>query len=462
MNILLNKRINESFPDQTILPAKSVLKDVLKLSLPAAVEAFLVCLTGLVDTIMVGSISTSSISAVSVTQQPYLISIMLIMGLSAGITAMIARRCGEKDGESAKKTLRQSIIITVIGSLFTMILLIAVARPLLKVSGTGNDLINDATKYLQIVLAGLVFISIRIIICSAFRASGHTRIPLMLNILANVVNIFFNYCLIQGKLGFPRMEVVGAAIATTIGNFVAFVISVILIFKMKSFVKLSLKDSWRIDKIECKKILKVSSGAFIEQTFMRLGFYILAIIINFLGTEAIAANAVVSGVLSLSFSLTDGFAIGTAALVGKSLGEKREKMAFAYGRMAVCVSFVVGCLMIGMIILFRTQLTDLFSRESGFVDSTTTILMLSSFVIFPQSMQWVTTNILRGAGDIKFTTMTAIISIVIMRPILSLFLCYGLSLGVLGSWLGMFIDQSFRFIVNNHRVSHLKWMKIKV
>jgi Na+-driven multidrug efflux pump len=90
------------------------------------------------------------------------------------------------------------------------------------------------------------------------------------------------------------------------------------------------------------------------------------------------------------------------------------------------------------------------------------LLIYSSFVMLPQSIQWVTTGILRGAGDIKYTARNSMISVTLVRPFFAYILCYPLGLGILGSWIGMLIDQSLRTVLNNHRFTRLKWMKIEV
>ena len=212
--------------------------------------------------------------------------------------------------------------MSLIASLVLMCLFIAIAEPFLIITGAEVETLPISVRYLRIVLLSLPFNYIRLTICAAFRASGNTKVSLITNVSANLVNLFLNYCLIMGNLGFPRLEADGAAIATSIGNFVAFVITILILRFKKSFIQTKLSDNWKMDKETVKSIVNVSSNASVEQLFMRLGFYILAVMINNLGTEAVAINAIVQGTISLAFSVTDGFAIGASALVGKSLGEK--------------------------------------------------------------------------------------------------------------------------------------------
>ena len=189
--------------------------------------------------------------------------------------------------------------------------------------------------------------------------------------------------------------------------------------------------------------------------------------INNLGTEAVAINAIVQGTISLAFSVTDGFAIGASALVGRSLGEKDVPLAFAYGRLSQITSFILGSAMITLIIIFRHEVVSLFASEEDktsivVMEKAAQVLIFAVFAIVPQSLQWVTTNCLRGAGDVKFTARTAVFSVAIVRPLFTFICCYIFTFGVLGAWIGTFIDQTIRLSINNSRFVKLKWSKIKV
>lgn len=462
MNLLLNKKIKEKTNNEQIESFWILLKKLLKLSIPAALETFLVSLIGLIDTMMVGGCGTEALASVSLCQQPVFITMALSFGLNAGITAIVARRFGENDQNDARKTIKQAIILSVICGASMTLLSILLARPFLFLTGAKDDTIDNAVIYFRIVCSSLIFNYVRLSICAGLRAEGSTKITLITNIVANGVNVCLNYCLIGGNFGFPALGVMGAAIATAIGNTTAFVIAILVLRYRKGFLKIVKHDNWHFDKVNTKNIITVSTPAFIEQLFMRFGFYIIAVIVNNLGTETVAMNAIISGIISLAFSITDGFSIGAASLVGSSLGEKKKASAFAYARISQLLSFILGLFMITMILIFREPVSRLFSNEQNIIDGASGVLKFAVFVIFPQSLQWVTTGALRGAGDVKFTARTSMISVAIIRPVLSFLLCYPIGLGLLGSWIGMFLDQTIRFIINNIRLTNLKWMDISV
>lgn len=462
MNLLVSSKLRRT--DQSIkIPKFSVLlRNTLKISLPAALETFFIGLIGMADTIMVGRFSDKALAAVAICQQPVMITLAASVGINAGIIAIVSRRKGENKQKEANHSLRQALIISSIISAVMTILALVFARPLLVFAGAKSDTIDYAMSYFKIVSLGLFFNYIRLAICSAQRAIGQTNITLATNVTANLINILFNYLLINGNFGFPRLGVTGAAIATVGGNFIAFVIAIFSIYHRKGFLSIHITDNWKVDVDSWKHIFTISSGAFIEQLFMRIGFFMIAKIVNDLGTEATAINAIISTIMGISFNITDGFSIGASALVGHSLGEKDKAKAFAYGRLSQLLSIFLASIMMITTITFRKELAYAFTTEKYLVDEAARLLLYTCIIMLPQSIQWVTTGVLRGAGDTRYTARSALISIVIVRPIFSYLLVNALSFGIIGSWASMLIDQSLRMILNNVRFVNLKWMHIEV
>ncbi|MFA5543875.1 MAG: MATE family efflux transporter [Bacilli bacterium] len=460
MNILKSKRIDYS--NATLPKTSKLFSNALRISLPAAMETFFIGLIGMVDTIMVGRFSDKALAAIAISQQPVMITLAASMGINAGIIAIISRRKGENKKAEANHTLRQSLILSSIVSIIITVLALTFSKPLLQFAGAKSDTIDLAQNYFNIVSLGLIFNYLRLSITSAQRSIGNTHITLITNVIANLVNIVLNYLLITGNFGFPRLGVAGAAIATVIGNMVALMISVISIYNRKGFLSIKITDDWKPDVEAYKHIFEVAKGAFIEQLFMRIGFFIIAKIVNDLGTNEAATNAIISTVMGISFNITDGFAIGASTLVGNSLGEKNEAKAFAYGRISQILAVFIALIMMSVTIVFRIPLANLFTTEKHIVSEAGKLLLYTSIIMLPQSIQWVTTGVLRGSGDTKYTARSSLISIVFVRPVIAYVLCYPIGLGLIGSWMGMFVDQNLRLILNNKRFTSLKWMEIKV
>ena len=183
--------------------------------------------------------------------------------------------------------------------------------------------LDDAMIYLRIIMFSIPFQSLNLTINAAQRGCGKTKISMWTNIISNVVNITFNYLLINGIGIFPRLEVAGAAIATTMGACTAFLVSIATLFRKNNYLSFYHKSTWLLKKYILSPILKVSSSAFVEQVFMRIGFLLYAAIIARLGTTEYATHLICMNILSLSFAFGDGLSIAASALVGQNLGAKK-------------------------------------------------------------------------------------------------------------------------------------------
>ncbi|MDF2636740.1 MAG: hypothetical protein K0R78_3614, partial [Pelosinus sp.] len=252
------------------LPAsKTAYKNFYKIAWPSALEAFLVGLIGAVDTMMVGTLGKGAIAAVGITNQPKFVLLAIIFSLNTGITAVTARRKGQGDQEGANNTIRTGILISIVGSILMAFLGYVFARPILLFSGADSSYLPDAITYFRVLMLSIPFQALNLTINAAQRGCGKTKISMSTNITSNVVNIIFNFLLINGIGMFPRLEVKGAAIATAMGAFVAFSISLATLFKKSGYLNFHIRAGWAIQKRVLNPIVKVSSSAFVEQVFLR-------------------------------------------------------------------------------------------------------------------------------------------------------------------------------------------------
>ena len=310
------------------LPSTSfAYKKAMKMAWPSMVESVLTSLIGSIDMMMVGTLGTAAISAVGLTTQPRFILLAIIFALNAGVTAVVARRKGENNQEAAIRTMKQAVIICALASITMATLGYTFARQFMTFAGAKSDTIDLAQSYFKVLCLGIPFNALSMTINASQRGSGNTIISMTTNVTANIVNVCFNYLLIGGNFGFPRLGVVGAALASDIGFIVSFFMSLRSVLKKNSFVNLFYKTSWKFDSFTIHSIYLVTSSAFIEQIFFRIGFFINARIVAELGTIAFATYQIGMQVVNLSFTFADGLSVAGSALVGQSLGQKRRDLA---------------------------------------------------------------------------------------------------------------------------------------
>lgn len=446
----------------TLPTTREVYKNSFNMSWPCAFEAVLVSLVGSIDIMMVGGLGAEAIAAVGLTNQPKFVLLAMIFSLNVGVTAIVARRKGAEDFKGANSCLKQSIILSFIISLIMAISGYIFANEIMLFAGAGEDVINDSVAYYKILMVSIVFTSLSLTINAAQRGVGNTKISMRTNVVANIVNLIFNYFLINGVWIFPRLEVRGAALATTLGSIVSFLMSVFSVYYNTRVLDLRGRGNWKFDKATMKAFLSISGSSVVEQVFMRIGFFSFAIIVAALGTIAFATHQICMNVINLSFCFGDGLSAAAASLVGQNLGAKRPDKAKIYGKTGQRMAFIVSTVLFFLFILARKQIIMLFNSEEHIVSLGGTIMIIIAFTTHAQTSQTVYNGCLRGAGDTKFVALISFISIALIRPALAWVLCFPANLGLKGAWIALFADQTMRYILGKKRFDSGKWTKIKI
>ncbi len=468
MNSLIERIYSNKYmvkPEQIVgeIPTdKEIYKNAIEMSWPSALEAVLVQLIASADLIMVGGLGAAAISAVGITTQPKFILLAIIFSLNVGVTAVVARRKGEGDREEANKALRQSIVISFALSLLLSVLGIVFARPLILFAGAQSDVVDAAVIYFKIICVGNFFTSLSLTINAAQRGVGNTKISMKTNVAANLVNLAINYLLIGGNFGFPALGVTGAAIATAIGNFVGFLLSLKSITKANGFLEIKRGQNWEPDKYTLTSILNISGSAFVEQVFMRIGFFTTNKLVASLGTVEFATHQICMNIISISFAFGDGLGISASALVGQNLGAKRADIATIYGRTLQRIAVTVGLLFSLVFILAGKSIIGLYTNEQAVIEAGAAIMIIIACFAPVNTSNVVISGSLRGSGDTKFVAYTSFVSIGIVRPGATWLFCYPLGLGLIGAWFAFGTDQLLRFVINYARFLKGEWTKIKI
>lgn len=447
----------------------------IRLAVPSVCEMVLISLINMMDTVMVSGIGTDAVAAVGLVGQPRMIMLSMFFALNVGITAVVARRRGEKRQDAANATVRTAIVICIALSALLMALLIPLATPLMRFAGAeAGRTLEDATEYFIIMGIALPFQALSMALCAAQRGVGNTKLTMEVNITSNLVNILFNYLLINGIGPFPRLGVRGAAIATAIGLFVGFILSLTAMLRGSAggFLHISRRDSWKPDGEAGKALFKVASSAMVEQLAMRVGFFSYAKIVASLGTDAFAAHQICMQFMNLSFSCADGLGVAGTSLVGRMLGAKRPDMAHIYGTLAQRFSLMISLVLAACCILLRGPLVSMFINRDASQDvrvMAETIMVVLGLVQPLQMLSVVAAGALRGAGDVRYTARVMLITVTLIRPILALTGVYvaGTLMGrsdiaLTAAWCATLCDMSVRMVLMLRRYKSGEWHKIKV
>ena len=336
------------------------------------------------------------------------------------------------------------------------------ADPLMKLAGSNSDTHESAVTYFQIIMGGTFFNVISLVINAAQRGSGNTRIAMTTNVTSSIVNVLFNYLLIGGNLGFPKLGVAGAAIATVLGTVVACGMSVFSLFHKNSYLSYAWmsKMHFRPRMESCKKIMKLGSNMFVENIAMRVGFLATALLAARLGTDAFAAHNVGMNVLGLGFSFADGMQVAAVALTGQSLGAGKKEQARKYGSICQHIGFGISVALSVILLAGGRWFYSLYFREEHIISMGLLICRFITVIVILQISQIIYGGCLRAGGDVRYTLVASLVSVTLIRTIVTLVFTLVVPLGLTGIWLGIFSDQMTRFLFMFFRFRQGKWVDI--
>ncbi len=441
---------------------REIIRDTLTVAWPSVLESFFVNLAGVVDTIMVGTLGSYAIAAVGLTTQPKMLGLAIFLSLNVAVSAIVARRKGAGDRESANRVVRMALLLTVVLTALTSVLFVAFASPIIQLVGSQADTHEYAVEYFQIIMGCQGFSTISLVLNAAQRGAGNTRIAMITNLISNGVNVVFNYLLIGGNFGFPALGVRGAAIATVLGTVCACVLSIMSVLRRDSFVNLRSVKGWIADKVSLKSMGNVWSSSLVEQVCLRIGFLLFSMTVAHLGTIELAAHQIGMNMMSMSFSFGDGLSVASVTLIGQSLGRQRPDMAKVYGNVCQKIGLICACVMGVVYFFFGGDIFLLYTTDPVILDYGAMIMRILSIILFMQIEQVTLFGCLRGAGDTKFTALVSLFSVTLIRPGVSWLLCYPVGLGLMGAWLGTAADQFVRFFLTFLRFRKGSWMKLKL
>lgn len=443
---------------------KENIRITLNMAWPSIIESFFVAFAGLVDSLMVSSLGSYAVAAVGLTTQPKFMGLSLFFAVNVAVSALVARRRGEKNQKEANRIVSTVLVFIIAAAVVLSILLVALAGPVIRLCGSNAETHESAVAYFRIIMGGMIFNCVQMGVNAAQRGAGNTRITMRTNVTSNTVNILFNYLLINGRFGFPALGIQGAALATVLGTVVACVMSLLSIRNPEGFISMPYIIRNRIKPALGSFLLLVRVGysVFFEQLLMRVGFMLTAIMAADQGTGAMAAHQVGMNIMGLSFSFGDGLQAAAVALIGRSLGAGDERLAKEYG--SICRFFgILISVCLAVIYLFGARpLMGLFFEEEAIISVGVGIMRVIIFVVIFQISQVVYMGCLRGAGDTFYTAVASTISVTVIRTAVSYLGGYVLGFGIIGIWLGVLGDQVSRFLFASVRFRAGKWTKIKI
>lgn len=439
-------------------------KTAFQMAWPSVLESFFISLAAMIDTMMVGGLGSYAIAAVGLTTQPKLIGLTIFFGINIAVSSLVARRRGQEDKRGANEVFLTAIILTIAFCILITFLMVYFAEDLMRLSGSNMETHQASVDYFRIIMGGLIFNVIAMVINAAQRGSGNTRIAFITNLTSSIVNIIFNYLLIGGKFGFPALGVKGAALATVLGTVVAMIMSIRSLYNPDSLIQIKymLERKIRMSIDTIKSIFNLGSTMVVENLAMRVGFVATAVTAAGLGTNAFAIHNAGMNILSLGFSFGDGMQVAAVALAGRALGRKDKKEAITLGNICQRIGLIMSLFLSLFLLFFGKNIMGLYFNDSHIITEALTVNHFVMVIVLLQISQIIYGGCLRAGGDVRYTLLVGIISVTLIRSLVTIILVNVFHLGLIGIWIGIFADQFSRFVLLRHRFRQETWTEIEI
>ena len=418
----------------------------------------------LVDNIMVGQLGSAELAAVSLGNSFIFIAMSLGIGFSTAITPLIAEADSEKNFKKGKSSFKHGLFLCTVLSL-ALFGLILLAKPLMYLMKQPEEVVVLAMPYLDLVAFSLI----PLIIFQGFKQFSDglslTKYPMYATILANVVNVALNYVLIFGKLGFPQMGIVGAAIGTLVSRIIMlFFLWYLLKNKEKSKAYVTNIKLFVLNNSMIKKILNLGFPSAM-QMFFEVAIFTAAIWLSgLLGKNPQAANQIALNLSSMTFMVAMGLSVAAMVRVGNQKGlrdfKELRRIAFSIFLLGMGLAFIFAILFLLFHKMLPTIYVDL-NDASNFIDNTEVVsiaaklLIASAIFQLSDSAQVIILGALRGLQDVKIPTLITFVSYWVIGFPISYFLGKEDAYGSFGIWLGLLVGLTSAAILLYLRFNYL-------
>ena len=432
------------------------------LLLPLIAEQALSVTIGLADTLMVSSVGEAAVSGVSLVDSFNTLMIQIMSALATGGAVVTSQYIGHREPKNAKAAAAQILFVLSSFSLVVAAVVVVGRHAILRgiFGSIDADVMRYAETYFLLSALSYPFIGLYNAGAALFRAQGNSKISMLSSLVMNVVNIGGNAVLIFGF----GMGVMGAALASLISRAVACFAVLSLLQKPACPLRVEGLQALKPDGGLIRRILQVGIPAGIENGMFQIGKLSVSSLTSTLGTAAIAANAVAN--TTTTFLNIPANAVGMAALtvVGQCLGAGEKEQAVYYSRRLLLTAYCGAWIMNISAFLFANKFAISLFHLSPEAQAMALEVMvwfnIVSLFFWPSS--FTLPNILRAAGDARFTMSVSIFSMWAFRVGFCYLMVLAFHGGLLSIWTGMFLDWVFRSLCFFVRFVRGRWMEQNV
>ncbi len=439
---------------------KDFMKSIFAIAFPIALQNMISFGVQAMDTIMLGRLGDTAVSAATLGGQPSFLLYLFGFGLTGGGSVLIAQYWGKKNIEVIKKVMRTSMLFITVTAIIVSVVCFLFPVEIMRIFSKEEEVVLAASEYLKVMSVGYIFSSIASNYTMSMRAVEKVKMSTMIYAMSFFVNIFFNYVFIFGELGAPELGVVGAAVGTVIARVFEFSCVIIYMYFIEKDIGFRMHCMVKIEKVIAGDYVRNAAPVVMNEMVWALGTSAITVVMGRLGQTFVAANSVTMVLFNLASVTIFGIANASAVLSGKTIGEgdfkKAQKVAQTLLLFAVCLGFIGTVLLLIIRIPFLNfyNITD----EAKAISSQMIFILA---VLMPLSALDVVNDIgiLRGGADTKFAVLLTSCGMWGINVPLGFFTGLVLGLPAPLVFLSMRIDSLLKIPLQLYRILSGKWIR---
>lgn len=427
-----------------------------------AVQNLISFAVNLADNIMIGAYSQTALSGVAIVSQVQFLLQMIVLGIGTGITVLGSQYWGKKQTEPIRRVTSAGMLLAVGTGLLFLLVTFFFPNQTLSILTNEKAVIAEGVKYMRILCWSFLLYTLTNTLLYALRSVETVRIGFVVTLAALVINVFLNYCLIEGNLGFPEMGVEGAALATLISRVVEFLIVVIYVCVIDKKIQWKPADLFRQDKELFRDYIRVGFPVIMSETMWGLAMAAQTAILGRLGDNTIAANSIATTIFQVISVISYASSTTSGVLIGKTVGEGDIPRVKAYTKTLQVIFVIIGIVTGTALWFSKDWILGLYDSINPDTYALTVqfIGILSVTVVGTSYQVACLPGIVTGGGDTKFVLINDLIHqwlIVIPAAFLSAFVFHG-PLWV--TFLCLKADQILKCFVALVKVNRYRWIHI--
>ena len=436
-------------------------KAIFLLAVPMILELIMESTFAIVDIFFVGKLGPSAVATVGLTETYLFLLYSIGMGLSMAVTAIVARRIGEKEKEKAGISAVQSIFLAIIISLPFSIAGIFYSKELLSLMGADQWVLEHGYRYMQWMLGGNAVIMLLFIINAIFRGAGDAAIAMRVLWIANGINIVLDPVLIFGWGPFPELGIEGAAAATNIGRGIGVLTQVWFLFRGVKHIRV-LRTQLHLHWETIKNIVKTSLGGIGQMIIAMTSWIFIMRILADYGSQVVAGTTIAMRIMMFTMMPAWGMSNAVATLVGQNLGAQKPDRA----ERAVWVTGIWNMIfLIGVAVVYfldSESLVGIFSDDAEVISVGAMWLRIVSYSYFVYGWWMVASQAFNGAGDTITPTKINFFFFWLLEIPLSYFMATTLGMEHSGVFWAIFIAETAVGLFTLWLFTKGKWKSVKV